>query len=306
MKAIVLEQFGNIDNLQFKEVPIPQPGMGEILVKVIFAAVNPYDQKVIEVYGREVGVQLPVIPGSELSGIVEATGEGVTRFAPGDAVCGNPGNFGGCYAQYTVVKAGDMAKKPGPVSFEVAAAIPIAALTASKAIFDEGGLKPGEKILIHGASGAVGSMAVQLANAAGAFVIATGSGKNEQRIKELGAAVFIDYSVQDFTTMAKDIDLVLDTIGGKTQEDSFGVLKPGGRLISLVQPPSEEIAAQHQVAAKMIFSGPNAERLEQIMQQVADGILKTTVEKVYVLSDAKEALRAMKGGHRTGKLLLNP
>ncbi|WP_018629262.1 NADP-dependent oxidoreductase [Niabella aurantiaca] len=306
MKAIVLEQFGNIDNLQFKEMPVPQPQAGEVLMKVVFAAVNPYDRKVIEVYGKEAGIQLPVIPGSELSGIVEATGEGVTGFQPGDAVCGNPGTFGGCYAEYAVVKAADIVKKPDPVSFEAAAAIPVAALTASKAILDEGGLKAGEKVLIHGASGSIGSMAVQLAKAAGAYVLATGSGKNEQRIKELGADVFIDYTTQDFKTVANGVDLVLDTIGGQTQEDSFAVLRPGGRLISLIQPPSEEKAVQHQVHAKMIFGGPNADRLEKSLQQLADGVLKITVEKVYVLSDAKEALLAMKNGHRTGKLLLNP
>ncbi|MBO9595726.1 MAG: NADP-dependent oxidoreductase [Niabella sp.] len=306
MKAIVLEQFGSIDNLLFNEVPVPQPQAGEILIKVVFAAVNPYDRKVIEVYGKEVGVQVPVIPGSELSGIVEATGAGVTGFVPGDAVCGNLGTFGGCYAEYAVVKATDIVKKPDSVSFEAAAAIPVAALTASRAIQDEGKLKAGEKILIHGASGAIGAMAVQLAKAAGAYVIATASGKNEQRIRDLGADLFIDYTTQDFTTHAKEIDLVLDTIGGKTQEDSFTVLKPGGRLISLVQPPSEEKAAQHQVLAKMIFGGPNAARLTQIMQQLANGVLSVTVEKVYVLSDAKEALRAIKTGHRTGKLLLNP
>lgn len=306
MKAIVLEAFGSIDDLQFKELPVPQPQAGEILVKVVFAAVNPYDYKVIEVYGKEVGVQVPVIPGSEISGIVEATGEGVTGFQPGDAVCGNLGAFGGCYAEYAVAKATDVVIKPDPVSFEAAAAIPVAALTASKAILDEGKLKAGEKVLIHGASGAIGSMAVQLAKAAGAYVIATGSGKNEQRIKSLGADIFIDYTTQDFTLQAKEIDLVLDTIGGKTQEDSFAVLKQGGRLISLVQPPTAEKAAQYQVYAKMIFGGPNADRLRQIMQQLADGILQITVEKVYVLSDAKEALRAIKTGHRHGKLLLNP
>ncbi|MCF3107820.1 NADP-dependent oxidoreductase [Niabella sp. CC-SYL272] len=306
MKAIVLEHFGSIDNLQFKELPVPQPQAGEILVKVGFAAVNPYDQKVIEVYGKEVGVQLPVIPGSELSGIVEATGEGVTGFQPGDAVCGNLGTFGGCYAEYAVVKATDIVKKPETVSFEAAAAIPVAALTASKAILEEGHLKAGEKILIHGASGAIGTMAVQLAKAAGAYVIATGSGTNEQRVKDLGADVFIDYTTQDFTGLAGEIDLVLDTVGGKTQEDSFSVLKQGGRLISLVQPPSKDKAAQHQVSAKMIFGGPNASRLEQILQQLAGGILKVTIEKVYVLSDAKAALQAIKTGHRTGKLLLNP
>lgn len=306
MKAIVLEQFGNIDNLQFKELPIPQPQSGELLIKVVFAAVNPYDRKVIEVFGKDAGIQLPVVPGSELSGIVEATGDAVADFKPGDAVCGNLGTFGGCYAQYAVVKAADMVKKPEPVSFEAAAAIPVAALTASKAILDEGGLKAGEKILIHGAAGGIGSMAVQLAKAAGAYVIATASGKNEQRVKALGADLFIDYTTQDFTTIARDLDLVLDTVGGKTQEDSFGVLKPGGRLISLVQPPSKEKATQYQVDAKMIFGGPNTNRLKNIMQQLAEGVLTVTIEKVYVLSDAKEALRAIRDGHRSGKLLLNP
>ncbi|AHF14386.1 NADP-dependent oxidoreductase [Niabella soli] len=306
MKAIVLDQFGSIDNLQLKEVPVPVAGAGELLIKIENAAVNPYDLKVIEVYKEQSGVSLPVIPGSELSGVVVATGEGVTKFKEGDAVCGNPGRFGGGFAQYITTHQDWMAKKPASLSFETAAAIPVASLIAWKALFDEGKLTAGQKVLIHGASGNVGGMAVQEAKQAGAYVIATGSGKNEQRVKALGADVFIDYTKQDFSTAVKEVDVVLDTVGGKMQTDSFKVLKEGGYLISLIEAPSKELATQYKVHAKVVYGGPNANRLEQILLDAAGGKIKAPVDRVFALSDAVAALKAVKQAHPSGKILLRP
>ncbi|HEX7754127.1 MAG TPA: NADP-dependent oxidoreductase [Niabella sp.] len=306
MKAVVLEQFGSIDNLIYKDVPDPLPGPGTVLIQVAYAAVNPYDWKVIELFGEQVGVKVPVIPGSELSGIITATGEGVTEFQKGDAVFGNPSGFGGCFAELAVAKAADLIKKPDTLPFEVAAALPVAALTAWKALFEEGKLRSGQRVLIHGASGNVGAMAVQLAKLAGAYVIATASGKNEQRIKALGADEFIDYTQQDFTSTATGTDVVLDTVGGKTQEASFKVIKQGGYLISLVQPPATEIAARYGIHAKMAFGGPDTGRLKDIAAQVISGTIEVAVEKVFPLTETAAAVKAVKEGHRIGKILLKP
>lgn len=304
MKAAVLEKFGSIDDLVIKDVSVPEIGKGQLLIKTAFAAVNPYDWKIAE--GAEVDerLHLPVIPGSELSGTIEATGEGVTEFKKGAAVCGNLKKFGGCYAEYAVADAEDFAIKPAEISFEDAAAIPLASLTARKALFDEGKLEKGQRVFIHGASGNVGSMAVQEAKLAGAYVIAAGSGKNEQRVKSLGADEFIDYKTEDFSALTKDIDLVLDTVGGKTLQDSFKVLKPGGRLISLVEQPSEALAEKYSVHAKVIYGGPNAKRLQTILQEVVEGKIKVAVEKIYPLQEAVAALADVKKGHRNGKILL--
>ncbi|ANH80572.1 NADPH:quinone reductase [Niabella ginsenosidivorans] len=306
MKAVVLEKFGSINNLTYKEVPAPVPPPGTVLIKTAYAAVNPYDRKIIEIFGNEMGVKVPVIPGSELSGTVTAVGEGVTQLKEGDAVFGTLSTFGGCFAELVVAKATDLVKKPEALSFETAAATPVAALTARKVLFETAHLQSGQKVLIHGASGNVGAMAVQLAKLAGAYVIATGSGKNESRIKKLGADEFIDYTRQDFSVIVKDVDVVLDTIGGKTQEASFKVIKQGGWLVSIVQPPSEAEASRYQVHATIIYSGPDTEQLSNIARQIVNGDLKVNVEKVYPLNEAIKAVNAVKEGHRTGKILLKP
>lgn len=304
MKAVVLEKFGSIDNLVIKDVAIPEIGKNQLLIKIVFAAVNPYDWKIAEGVEVDDRLHLPLIPGSELSGTIEAVGEEVTEFKKGAAICGNLKKFGGSYAEYVVADAEDFAIKPTEISFEDAAAIPLASLTAWKALFDGGKLEKGQRVLIHGASGNVGGMAVQEAKLAGAYVIGTASGKNEDRVKNLGADEFIDYKTEDFSTLLKNVDLVLDTIGGKTLEDSFKVLKPGGYLISLVEQPPKELAEKYNVHAKVIYGGPNAKRLQTILQEVVDGKIKVAVEKIYPLHEAAAALADVKKGHRNGKILL--
>lgn len=304
MKAIVLEQFGSIAGLQYKEVAVPVPAAGEVLIKVQYAAVNPYDIKVVEVYKEESQVSLPVIPGSELSGIVEKTGEGVTLFKKGDAVCGNLSRFGGCFATYAIAKEKDIAVIPPQVAHDVACAVPVAALTAWQAAVEAPQLQPGQKILIHGGSGNVGSMAVQLCRSAGAYVVATASGRNRERVMTCGANEFIDYTRQDFTSEVKDADVVLDTIGGKTQLDSFKVLKKGGILISLIQEPPAELALQYGVKARVLYSRPDAARLQKILGMVAEGKLQVFIDTIYPLEQAVQALEQVKKSHGSGKVLL--
>ena len=191
--------------------------------------------------GAQFGLNLPIILGTEIAGTVEETGADVKNFKAGDEVFGNVNMMrGGGYAEFVIAKETEIAEKPKNIDFENAAALPVGVLTSWKAIFTTANLQSGQKILIHGASGGVGSMAVQLAKAKGAYVFATASGKNEEFVKGLGADEFIDYTKTKFEDVVKNVDVVLDTIGGDTQTRSFGVLKKGGFLVALPAPPSAE------------------------------------------------------------------
>ena len=192
------------------------------------------------------------------------------------------------------------------LDFEQSASLPMGALTAWQAIFDTANLKSGQKILIHGASGGVGSMAVQIAKAKGAYVIGTASTSNKDFVKNLGADEFIDYSTTNFEDVVNDVDVVLDTIGADTHQRSYQVLKKGGFLVSLVQSPSEELMKQYHVQAEVMASQPNPKQLEEITELVEQGKIKTLVEKTYPLSEAKEAQKASEDGHIKGKIILVP
>lgn len=305
MKAIVLETFGDLHRLICNEISLPEPDQDEVLVRVLYAGVNPYDWKVIE--GMETGqdITVPLIPGSEFSGIIEKTGANVKNFKKGDPVCGMKGNYGGCYAAFTTVKATDIAVKPAALSFEAAAALPVGGLVSWKALYDAASLKKGQHILIHGASGGVGSVAVQLAKNTGAYIVATGSAKNKSLIEELGANVFIDYRTQQFEDIVKNIDVVLDTVGGDTQDKSFPVLKKGGHLISLVKPPSKVLAERYHIDAKMIFGSVNHTWLSSILELAVTGKLNPVIDEIFPLTDAIAALEYLKNGHGGGKVLLS-
>ena len=195
----------------------------------------------------------------------------------------------GAYAEYIAVRESEVAFKPKSLDHLHAAAIPLAGLTAWKGIFDTGGLSAGQKILIHAASGGVGSFAVQLAKWKGAYVFGTASGNNLSFLKELGVDEPIDYKKTRFEDVVHDVDVVFDTIGGETQQRSFGVLKKGGILVSTVSPPSQEEAAKHGVRATHIFIQPDAAELTQIARLVDAGKVKPFVETVLPLSEARKA-----------------
>lgn len=305
MKAVVLKEYGSADVLSYEDVEKPSPKTDEILVKVHNIGVNPIEWKVRNGLGEMFGLKLPIILGTEFSGTVETVGADVKSFKAGDEVFGNINMMrGGGYAEFLVAKESEIAHKPANVDFENAAAIPVGVLTSWKAIFTTANLQPGQKILIHGAAGGVGSMAVQLAKAKGAYVIGTASGKNEEFVKDLGADEFIDYTKTKFETVVKDVDVVLDTIGGDTQERSFQVLKKGGFLVALPAPPSEELAAKFGVKAEMIQSGPNGKLLEEITPLIEEGKVKAHIETVLPLSEIKKAHELSESGHTRGKIVL--
>jgi NADPH:quinone reductase-like Zn-dependent oxidoreductase len=304
MKAIRIHEYGGPEQLRYEDAPISEAGSGQVLVRVHAASVNPIDYKLASGAMRAVWpIILPWIPGADFSGVVEAVGLGVTSVKRGDAVYGeNQG--GGAYAQFIATPSTTIAPKPETLSHVEAASVPSTALTAWQALFDHGQLQRGQTVLIHGAAGGVGSVAVQLAHWKAARVLATASAANADYLRSLGADEVIDYHTTPFETVAKEVDLVLDLVGGETQTRSFGVLKAGGWLVSTVQPPSEAEAERHHVQALMMRGQPSTEQLVQLGKLLDAGTLRTVVTKTYPLSQAREVWVERLSGHARGKVVL--
>lgn len=305
MKAIVINAYGNEDVLNYVDVERPEPKADEVLVKVHVAAVNPADWKIRDGMGERFGFKLPLILGGNIAGTVEEVGDGVEIFKKDDAVYGMTlSSLSGGYAEYAVAKADAIAPKPESLNFEEAAAIPMGALTAWQAMFDLANLSSGQRILITGASGGVGSMAVQLAKAKGAIVIGTASGKNEKFVRDLGADEFVDYTQQPFEEVVKDVDIVFDTVGGDTLERAFQTLKKGGFLVTSAQTPSEEKAKEFSTEAAFVFCKPNAGQLTEINQLIEESKLKIYIETVLPLTEVKKAHQLSQSGRTRGKIVL--
>jgi NADPH:quinone reductase-like Zn-dependent oxidoreductase len=307
MKAIRIHEYGGHETLRYEDAPVPEPEAGELLVRVKAAAVNPVDVHVREGRMRELlGHELPLVLGWDASGVIEAVGEGVSKFNVGDAVFARPGTARqGTYAEYAVIHEGEAAFKPQTLDHIRAAAVPLAALTAWQALFEAGKLSEGQTVLIHGAAGGVGHFAVQFARRAGARVLATASARNQEFVSLLGADEVIDYGATRFEDVADDVDVVLDTVGGETQERSFGVLKEQGRLISVVGEPSQGLAAANNVRAQLLIAKPDGELLGRICKMLDLGEVAPTVEVVLPLAEARRAHELIESGHTRGKIVLN-
>src|SRR5882724_5849679 len=304
MKAIVAHEYGGPEVLKFEEVPRPEPKENEALVRVIASGVNPADPLTLSgKYAREFGTHLPLIPGYDIAGIVGKTGVKVTKLKAGDAIYGYP-TFGGGWAEYDTVTEGEVAAKPASLSFTEAAAVPMGALTAWQALVDVAQLQPGQTILIHGGSGGVGSFAVQIAKERGARVIATTSTANQDLLKQLGADVAIDYTKTGFEEIAKDVDAVLDPVGKETLARSYGVVKKGGIVVSLVARPDPVELKKHGIRGAGISVHPDAEDLTEIARLIDAGKIKPVVTEVLPLSEAIAAQRQAETHHTRGKLVL--
>lgn len=308
MKAVRMHSYGGPEVLRFEEAPRPTPGPGELLIKVHAAAVNAIDGKIRAGYLKDVfPVPLPFIPGWDVSGVVEAVGPAVTKFKTGDEVYARPDvarSGRGTYAEYAAVNETESALKPKSIDHIHAAAIPVVALTAWQAVFDKAGLSKDQRILIHGAAGGVGSFAVQLAKWKGAYVIGTASGRNQEFLRELRVDEPIDYEKKHFEDVVHDVDVVLDTLGGETQNRSWEVLKKGGILMSIVAPPSADEAAKRSVRAAFFSAQPSSAQLAEIAKLVDAGKLKPVVETVLPLSEARRAQELNEAGHARGKIVL--
>jgi NADPH:quinone reductase-like Zn-dependent oxidoreductase len=309
MKAIRIHNYGGPEVLQYEDAPRPKPQAGEVLIRVHAAGVNPIDWKVREGYMKDFWPhKFPLILGWDLSGMVEEIGPGPAaagRFKKGDEVYSVPDvSRDGAYAEYIVVRESEVALKPKSLHHVRAAAVPLAALTAWQALFDAGQLKRGQRVLIHGGSGGVGHVAVQLAKWKGAHVLATASTKNQELLRELGVDEPIDYTKQKFEDVARDVDLVLDLIGGETQERSWSVLKKGGVLLSLVQPPSVEKAKALGVRAAFVAGHPNGAQLAEIANIIDSGSLTPVINRILPLSEVRRAHELSKSAHTHGKIVL--
>ena len=301
MKAVVINEYGDNDKLQFIDVTRPQPQAGEVLVKVHAAGVNPVDWKIRGGMGARLGLTLPIRLGGEIAGTIETVGEGVGDFTEGDAVYGIIKSGG--FAEYAIAKTGDVAPKPACLDFVPAAAVPLGALTAWQAIFDLANLDRGQRLLITGASGGVGSLAVQLAKAKGAHVTGTASGRNEEFVRDLGADEFVDYTKQPFEEAVKDVDVVFDTVGGDTFQKAFHTLKKGGFLVTSVAFPADE-AQGFGVRAARVQCKPDAGQLAAIRALVDAGKVKAHVATVLPLAEVKQAFQLSESRRTRGKIVL--
>ncbi|HWZ58974.1 MAG TPA: NADP-dependent oxidoreductase [Gemmatimonadaceae bacterium] len=302
MHAIRMHAFGGPEVLTEEEIPRPKPGAGEVLVRVRAAGVNPFEWKVRK-GAFPSAVQLPATPGTEFAGTVEVVGAGVNGFRPGQDVFGVGAS--GAYAEYIIGKPAALADKPSSLDYIQAAAVPVGATTAWQALFDHGKLQAGQTVLIHGAAGAVGLFAVQLAKWKGATVIGTGSSKNAEFVRSLGADTFVAYDRQRFEDVVHDVDLVVDTVGGETQQRSFAVLKRGGTLIALPSPPSQDLATRFGVRAEWFSSQASAALLQQFAKLVDDKTIRPVVAEVLPLSEAGRAQDDSEHNHHApGKIVL--
>ena len=306
MKAVRIHSYGGADVLRYEDAPEPKIGDDDVLVRVVGSSVNPIDWKVREGYLREmIRHVLPFTPGWDVSGVVHAVGRNASKFQVGDAVYGRPDVArDGTYAEFIAVRESELALKPRTISHIEAAALPLAGIAAWESLITVGKVAAGQRVLVHAAAGGVGSLAVQIAKARGAYVVGTGSAGSRTLIESLHADEFVDYHSQQLQDIAGNMNLVFDTIGGATQEASWSLLASNGILVSITDPPSQELARKLGVRAAFVFIQPNAPVLEQMAQWVDGGVLRPVIGAEFALPDIRQAHALSEAGHAKGKIAL--
>lgn len=307
MKAIIIKEFGGIDELQLAEVKKPDRTEDQILIKVMAAGINPVDAKIRS--GKHVSssqLQLPAILGREMSGIVESVGEHVKEFKVGDSVFGSINN---AYATYVVANPETIVKKPENISFEIAAAVSIAGLTAYQAIHDHLKVSSGQRVLIQSAAGGVGHLAVQFAKLQGAFVSGTASAKNIEFLKELGVDLPIDYKNEKFEEIATHIDAVMDTMGGEILYRSIALVKPGGKVVCLpssTKDDSKAIALAQEKGVELIWfmMQPKKEELQEIADLLKAEKLRVEIQQVFTMQEIAQAHLLIESHGVRGKIVI--
>jgi NADPH:quinone reductase-like Zn-dependent oxidoreductase len=285
------------NTIAIESVPIPEPGAGQVRIKVRAASVNPVDWKL----ASRAAAGTKQVPGRDLAGVVDAVGSGVTNWKVGDAVIALAAT--GAYAEYTLSNVNAIAAKPTKMSFEEAAGIPVTAETAYRALVTVGEVKKGQKVLIHGAAGGVGSSAVLIAKAKGAYIIGTASQRNHEFLKSLGVDEVIDYNTTRFEDKVKDVDLVVNTADADTNARSVRVVKKGGYLVSVVGPPPADACAAAGIRCGGVGS-VNGQMLPAIVDLANAGQFKIIVERRMPLAEASKAWELSRAGHTRGKIIL--
>ena len=302
MKAVVAHEYGGPEKLKLEEIPVPEPKEKEILVRVIASGANPADPLILGgKFAKEFGTHLPLVLGYDMAGVVVKTGSKVTKLKVGDPVYAYL-LFGGGWAEYCISNETESAMKPKSLGFVDASAVPLAALTAWQALIDIGKIDKGQTVLIHGGSGGVGSFAIQIAKARGARVIATASTPNQDLLKQLGADVAIDYTKQKFEEIAHDVDFALLPVGGETMTRTYGVMKKGGTIATLISRADPAELEKRGVRGAPIFSHPDATELTEITKLIDAGKIKPIVSQVLSLTDAAKADAQAETHHTRGKI----
>ncbi|MGW2255854.1 NADP-dependent oxidoreductase [Kitasatospora sp. NPDC001660] len=308
MRAAYIEAFGAIaDVVRIGDRPDPAIGAGEVLIRVRSAGVNPIDHIVASGALQTVHpVALPLTLGNDAAGVVVGKGEAVTRFKVGDEVYTRVDPAAsGAFADYVTVNQDLAALKPANIGFDAAASLPLVALTAWQGLVERAGLSEGQKVLIHAGSGGVGSIAIQLARHLGAHVTTTVSADGAAQAREHGAHQVVDYRTEKFEDVDRDFDVVLDTLGGEVQERSYGVLKPGGVLVSTVWvPEAQEVAARHGIRVEPFFMRPSGDQLETIAALVEAGAVQPFIDRAYELDETVDALHYSASKRAKGKIVI--
>jgi NADPH:quinone reductase-like Zn-dependent oxidoreductase len=297
MRAVVVHELGGPDVLKLEEVDPPSPAGGEVLVRLSAASVNPVDWKHRTGYGER---ELPMILGIDMAGTVEESN--ADGFAEGDGVFGSVSS--GSYAELAVATPEAIAKTPEGLAFEQAAALPVAGLTAWQALFDKGNLQSGQTVLITGASGGVGHLAVQFAKRAGARVIGTASSRNRDFVLGLGADQFVDYTQEDVAEAAGEVDLAFDTVGGDVTASLVPTLREGSVIVTIASAPPEEAAAERGARAELLISYNGPEQLSRIGELVASGEVRVEISETVPLEEVRRAHELSESGHARGKIVI--
>jgi NADPH:quinone reductase-like Zn-dependent oxidoreductase len=295
MKAAVISD----GKVNMETVPIPEPGKGQVRIKVRAVSVNPVDWKIMD----RTPAGTKVIAGRDMAGVIDAVGQGARPWKAGDAVVGVVAQGSGSYAEYALASAAAIAAKPKNMSFEEASGIPVVAETAWRAVVTVGNVQKGQRVLIHGAAGGVGSSAVQFAKARGAYVIGTASARNHAFLKSLGVDETIDYTTTRFETKVKDVDVVINTADADTNARSIGIVKKGGMLVSVVGAPSDSACAAAGIKCTGVGS-VNGSMLPAIVDFANNNKFSINIEQKMTLADAAKAWEINRAGHVRGKIVL--
>lgn len=308
MKAAVINDYGSSDQIKVVDnINKPKALPGTLIIGVHAAGINPFDYKVRDGAMRHaIPLQFPKILGMDLSGKVVELGSGVTGFSIGDEVYGQAAFFGGggSIAELTIAMPSSLSAKPKNINFEEAAAIPLTAVSAYQALIDNMNLSIGQKILIHGGGGGIGSMAIQLAKHLGAYVATTVATKDIDYVKKLGADVVIDYQTEKFEDVIKDYNSVLDLVGGESYKKSFEVLLSGGVIVSLIEQPDSELSEKYNIKARHQATKVDSASLKKVTELVESSAIKPQIEKVYTIDQTAEAYDELEKNHPRGKVVI--